>query len=124
MNEGAPKEDINSIPNDFKLKDYYNEFSGFVSAFRDGTNFSEILKYLKKSPIMTVEKYLNNPDTKDKDDYEQKVIEFKAHPGKMSRLNQIVAEINSLNEDEEEKFKTLVKEVSSLLVKNAKSYFI
>ncbi len=124
MKEGIPTEDIYFTPEDFKFGDYFNEFIGFAMAFRNGSSFGEVLKYLKENPIITVEEYLNNPNTKNKDDYKQKETEFKTYPQKMTRLSQIVKELNSLNEKEENKFKDLINEAYSLLFKNSKPYFI
>ncbi|MFA6257531.1 MAG: hypothetical protein WC671_00765 [Candidatus Paceibacterota bacterium] len=122
MNEKAPKEDIYSVPDDFKFEDYFNEFIGFALTFKNGINFNEVLRDLKHNPIITTEEYLNNPNTKVKDDYKQKQTEFKTYPQKMSRLNQIVKEINSLKENEESEFKDLINETHRLLSKDSKLY--
>lgn len=99
MSEGISKEDIYSIPNDFKFEDYFNEFTTFPMILKNGRSFKEVLKLLKDNPIITVEEYLNHPGTKNKSDYKQKEVEFKTYYQKMVRLNQIVKELNSLNEN-------------------------
>ena len=119
MNEGAPKEDIYSVPDVFKFRDYLNQFLPFAMLLRNGLSFIEILKFIKENPIPTVEEYLNaNADRKDisgNNVINQLETEYKQYPQKMHRLNQIVKEINSLGEDGERRFKELINEAKRLL---------
>ena len=115
MKEGIPKvkEDIYFKPNNFKFVDYFNEFVASTIMYKSGFNFNEVLEFLKKNPIRSVEEYLDY--SKNKSDFKKIISEYERFPQKMARLNNIVKDINSLNENEENKFKELTEEVVRLL---------
>jgi hypothetical protein len=124
MNEGTPKEeDMYFVPDRFDFVDYLNEFVGPALTLKIGAlKFNEICERIKNAPLLTVEQHLEKH--KNQANYNQLKNEFEIYPKKMARLNEIVKQINSLKEDEEDTFRKLVDEAHSLLSQYNDPYFI
>ncbi len=123
----AGKEDLTTVPDNLGFEECLITLTYFVRELRkQNGKFAEVNKEIKENLFPTMEKLLGEVKNKFGDDaveYKRMKNGIEKYPKRTAKLNEIFEKLNSLTDEDEEKFKRLAEEAKKLVLKNKDPYF-